>query len=188
MPTPPDPNKVVITAVVTSVIASIASSFLFDYMARPRLEARKERILGQLRKRREFYSSALSLGVAAKIAAVDVPFGIDHKTREKLVGERQAARQRMTTISKGLLEDVGAIAGTYHSLIIDDVISYIMTMHGVVLSRRSSERKAEVIEECTRDLLAFLEGRWWRPIRRVNARSRLRGLISELNGNEQPDR
>jgi hypothetical protein len=63
--------------VSTAGATALVVTLVVEYVAKPRLEARKEAILDALRSRREVQALVLRMTVAAQRYAEDMPDGVD---------------------------------------------------------------------------------------------------------------
>jgi hypothetical protein len=101
----------VTTAAATALVVTSVVTVSVEYLAKPRLEARKERILDQLRARRALIALIVDLTFSADAVAVDVPKDADAAARERILAERRRHYVRMGELTLELSDHVGKYAG-----------------------------------------------------------------------------
>ncbi|MFI6269321.1 hypothetical protein [Micromonospora zamorensis] len=148
-----------------------------EYAAKPRLEARKERILAAHRSRRELSAALTAIGLSATYLAIDVPKDADQHVRETLRVERQRQYERMREHAQAMADNMDRHAGTFHSIPMKIVMSYIGTVQGIMLSARTRHDKAQQILDLTGQMALILDGRWWQVVARVRSLWKFQELV-----------
>ncbi|MEV7227288.1 hypothetical protein AB0M79_09735 [Polymorphospora sp. NPDC051019] len=171
----------VITAATTAGLVTIA----VEYAAKPRLEARKDRILETLRNRRELVATALSAALTTEFLLHDLPADADRELRDTFRAERKRHYERVQQQVQTLYDSIGKYGTLYRNPVRDLVIQYIMQMYGVILSRRTQRRKAEIIKGLTAPMIVLLDGPKHKLVARAVALKEIRRLMDEIE-NDPP--
>jgi hypothetical protein len=140
-----------------------------EYAAKPRLEARKERILGALRSRRELSAAITSIAMPAVFLSIDMPKDATGEIRDHLLAERKRQYERMRDQAQALVDSMDRHAGTFSAQAMKLVMSYISTVQGVMLSTRTRHDKARLVHDLSKQIAMILDGRWWQTPARVRA-------------------
>jgi hypothetical protein len=180
-----DGNVPTSSTVLVSAVTSGFVTLAIEWLAKPRLEARKERILAAHRARRQLSDALLSIGVAAaRLSRARLPRDMPAAQRQALLAEEQRAADSIDRLTADMVERLGEFAGTYAWHGRDLVIKYTGVMRGVVLSDRSRAEKAQVVIDCTGPMATFLFGSGLRPIGRVRALLKVQALLARYGGDE----
>lgn len=164
------------TAAATAGVVTL----MVEYVAKPRLEARKERILAAHRSRRELFDLIADLTQSAGVIGTEIPSGADRKLQERIRDERRRQLERLETKAIDLFDNVNTrYSASYVGSIRDQVVAYASCVYGVVLSPRSQQRKAELIKGLGEAMIGILAPQWWRPTRHAEARAQLTALIAD---------
>jgi hypothetical protein len=170
----------------TILISAATSGFVtlaIEWLAKPRLEARKERILAAHRARRQLSEAMLTIGVAAaRLNRQRLPSDMPVEQRRSLLADEQRAADSIDRLTLDLVERLGEFAGTYAWHGRDLVIKYVSVMRGVVLSSRSRAEKAQIVIECTSPMATFLFGSGLRPVGRIKSLFKVQGLLARHGG------
>jgi hypothetical protein len=169
--------------VATSATTALVVTLAVEYAAKPRLEARKERILDGLRTRRQLNAAVVTLAQAANFILIQIPSDAEPAVRERFKTERHRHYERMRQLVQDLFDDAGRHAGVYTWPVRDLVLGYLTCIEGVVLSPRTQHRQAEIIRGLAGPVAMVLDGPRWQAVARVRAVGELRRLITET---EQP--
>ncbi|SCL21407.1 hypothetical protein GA0070616_2292 [Micromonospora nigra] len=176
----------VATAATTALIVTMGT----EYAAKPRLEARKERITTALRSRRELSAALIAICLPATFLTLDIPKEAEPQVRETLKAERQRQYERMRQQVQAMTDSMDRHASTFHSMPMKIVMSYIGTVQGAMLSARTRHDKAKLILELSQQMALILDGRWWQAVARVRALQRFHELVveSEKQADKVPQR
>jgi hypothetical protein len=156
-------------ATVTAVLVTL----LIEYLAKPRLEARKARVLDALAARRELAASLVSVGLAAGFLKEAVPPPGEGISREPILLERARQLQQLRERTQALYDNAGRYASVYPGPARDRVVNFIFTTWGVVMSQRTTQRKAELVTDLVRTMAVIVDARPWAPLRYARAMERL---------------
>jgi len=182
-----------VSTILTSALVSGAVAIGFEVVAKPRLDARKERILTYFRSRQQFESNLQRLRVTSGLwSNYEYPSDISEESRKQLDGERERGFQRMDDVSKELVDDLGFYSLTYFGknlprldTSIPALISrYVFAVRGILLSKRTPEAKAKAVYELTEPMHSSLFGGRWHLVKRAKAPF---GLLEVLRKYESPD-
>jgi hypothetical protein len=165
--------------VATSAATALIVTLGIEYAAKPRLEARKERVLAALRSRRELSAALTAVSLPAAFLTMDIPKDAEPQVRETLKAERQRQYERMREQAQAMTDSMDRHASTFHSMPMKIVMSYIGTVQGIMLSARTRHDKAKLIFELSQQMALILDGRWWQAVARVRALQRFHELVAE---------
>ncbi|EWM67010.1 MULTISPECIES: hypothetical protein [unclassified Micromonospora] len=165
--------------VATSAATALIVTLGIEYAAKPRLEARKERILAALRSRRELSAALTAVSLPAAFLSMDIPREAESQVRETLKEERWRQYERMRQQAQAMTDSMDRHAGTFHSMPMKIVMSYIGTMQGILLSARTRHDKAKLVFELSQQMALILDGRWWQAVARVRVLQRFHELVAE---------
>jgi hypothetical protein len=170
--------------VVTSGATAVVVTLAIEYFAKPRLEARKERILGLLRARRELLSVITRLTLAAKMYGEELPAAAPQDLQRAWRDERSRHYETLQDQSRQLLDDVSRYAHAYPRQLDDVLIGYVTTVHGIMLSMRPRHRKAAHIADLGIPIATALEvpPRWkiWSIARMISAQQQVRRILTKI--------
>lgn len=169
-------------SVATAGATAALVTWAFEYLAKPRLEARKERILDAYRSRRELTSSLLSVAACATryiaISSVEDPVA-------SMAAERDRQFQRMIDLSKEMLDGAERHAGTWGNFGAGTVTGLVTALY-VRLTITEDDKRLETAERVKElSLLAFTgfnHPRLWELPSCLRAHMKLRYVVSELTG------
>jgi hypothetical protein len=166
-----------------TVLTALFATMAVEWLAKPRLEARKERVLGHPRKRDELAPAVLKLGFAAQFLTVDMPTDLPTRARENLLAERRRTYARMQSITAELADGLVSYADLYFGPLIDLVPLYITHVQGVIMSARIQVKQARMLSELTMPTYLILRPprMWmvWRWPALIRAPAELRRLIAD---------
>lgn len=169
----------VATAGATALVVTLA----VEYVAKPRLEARKEAILDALRSRREVQALVLRMTVAAQRYAEDMPCGVDPKLRETWARERSRQYAVMEELALKLSDEVPRYASTFRQPLRDIVVEIAYNTFGIMLSLRQRTRKAQMLVELGTAASAVLDvpAPWkvWRVLAWQRSAVEVRRLVAQ---------
>jgi hypothetical protein len=175
--------------VATSAVTALLVTLAVEYAAKPRLEARKERILGAHRSRRELSAAITSIALPAAFLSIDMPKDVTGEARDSLLAERKRQYERLRDQAQVLVDSMDRHAGTFPGPPMRLVMSYIGTVQGVMLSARTRHDKARLIHDLSKQIAMILDGRWWQTPARVRATWELDRLVKrtqDQGGDEEP--
>ncbi|MFI7545482.1 hypothetical protein [Actinoplanes sp. NPDC049599] len=176
------------TAGATALVVTLA----VEYVAKPRLEARKEAILDALRARREVQALVLRMTVAAQRYAADMPDGVDPRLRTKWATERNRQYAVLEELVLKLSDEVPRYASTFRQPLRDLVVQVAYTAFGIMLSLRPKTRKAQMLVELGTAAAAVLDlpAPWkvvWRALPWQRSADEVRRLVAQAEGEPAPD-
>jgi hypothetical protein len=161
----------------TVFIAALTSGLValgIEWLAKPRLEARKERLLHLHRARQTFQANVVRLladwARVSAAAALPLPRDLKSEVRRAARGEVNRAVQRIDYVTKEMADKLEDYALTYGTASVRDlVLEYVAVARGVQLSDRTQVEKAEILKEISAPLHTVLFGRWrfvsrWRAL------------------------
>jgi hypothetical protein len=182
-----------VSTVLTAALVSGVVTIGLEVVAKPRLDARKERILNDVRNRREFESNLLRLRMTSGTWAVfEYPPNVTDEGRALLDAERERAFQRMDDVTVELIDNLGFYALTYfgmslprlHTSVPELISRYVFAVRGVLLSNRSFAAKAQIIQELTAPIHIYLFGSKWHPVRRGKALVELPKVLDKYESSD----
>jgi hypothetical protein len=174
--------------ILTSAAVSGVVSIIFEWIAKPRMDARKDRIVRIIENRRMFEDNLLRLDVAsAMLKQLTYPPKADRRAKDALDAERRRFLEQVDVATQSMIDQLGFFALTYASTTVpglglsipEMVAKYVVTVRGVHLSDRSYTRKAEIIQELTVPLRIYLFGSKWHPVRRARAMFQVPDLLGK---------
>ena len=105
-----DPYYYVLISALTSAVVALG----IEWIAKPRMDARKERILEDHRSRLRFEAWLLRITVmSATWEQFEMPPGASDETRSTLENEQARALRQLDEITQSSTDDLGSYAGTY---------------------------------------------------------------------------
>lgn len=132
-------------AVITAGVTAVFVTFGFEYLAKPSLEARKERILDAHRARGELYDLIVRVTFAAGRFQEKMPGTAPAALRATWDDELDRQYEIMRTQILAATDNLGRYMRVYRGVIRGLVASYVTTLHGVILSPRTRDRQAEIV-------------------------------------------
>lgn len=170
----------------STVLTSAFVALAVEWLAKPRLEARKERLLALYRARRAFEKNLLIiLGNAAKLAtgaANGIPRGTDEELRRAIRAEADRAASQIDAATKDMSDNVMDYVLTYSTDRIRNlIIRYVFTTRGISISSRTRVEKAEMLKEVTAPINTWLFARR-RLIARARAFTELPKILDKYSG------
>ncbi|MFI7607430.1 hypothetical protein ACIBTV_20110 [Micromonospora sp. NPDC049366] len=165
----------VVTAATTAVFVTLA----VEYLAKPRLEARKERILEDVRLRRDLLTAILDLTLSAAILVHEIPNDASAEVKQSLRQERKRHYERMSLRINELHDNAGRYARAFKEPKRTAVLRYLNCVKGLVLSERTRHRQAEIVHSLGVPVATILEGTLWWPIPYAKAWMKLEGLVAD---------
>jgi hypothetical protein len=169
----------------TVLVPAITSAFVmlaYEWLAKPRLEARKER----LRARRDFEKNLhVILGNASKLAtgaAHGIPRGTEEELRLAIRAEADCAATQIVAATKDMSDNLMDYVKTYYTDRIRNlIVRYVFTARAISISTRSQVEKAEILKEVTIPINTWLFARW-RYITRAQAFEELPKVLDKYSG------
>jgi hypothetical protein len=167
-----------VSTILTSAAVSGAVAIGIEWIVKPRMDARKERILNDIGSRRKFENNLLRLRIASGMwARYEYPPNMSEEAKGIIDAERERAFQQIGDATRDLIDDLGFYALTYvgvriprlNTTIPEMISRYAFAVRGVYLSKRAYKDKAQIIEELTMPIYAYLFGKRWHPVRRTKA-------------------
>lgn len=177
-----DPYVYLISALISAVVA-----LGIELVAKPRLEARKERILADHRSRLTFDARLTKIiTMAATWAQFEEPTRGSDEFRDRLENERSRALQELDGITQELMDDLGSYAGTYvawNPRVLGAsapalVAKYVFIVRGISLSDRSAADKFRELRDVSLAMQQALFS-YWHPVRRARALRDLPGILGK---------
>lgn len=174
------------TAGATALFVTLA----VEYAAKPRLEARKERILDALRARVEIKALVTRMSLAAMRYVQDLPDGVDPQLRADWNKERKRQFAVLEELALKMSDEVPRYAGNFRQPLLVLVQDFAYNVLGIMMSGRQRTRKAEMLVELGPPMLAALDfpAPWkvWRLSQWQQAVNDVRRLIAQAQ--EQGER
>jgi hypothetical protein len=133
------------STVATAVVTAAFVALVVEYLAKPRMEARKQRILDAHQTRRELQALITTLSIAAGRYLERLPEGADSELQEVWEAERERRYEIKRSNVELLADEVPRLVQSYLPKITADVIAYALCIHAVTLSLRTKDRKAEIV-------------------------------------------
>jgi hypothetical protein len=178
------------STVLVSALTSGVVALGIEWLAKPRLEARKERLLQVHRARQTFQANVVRLLAdsvrVSTAAALPLPRDLKAEVRRAARGEVSRAAQRIDDATKEMadkLEDYALSYGTARAR--DLVVGYVAVARGVQLSDRTQVEKAEILREISAPLNTLLFG-GWRFRSRYRALMELPAVLGKYDPEAQP--
>lgn len=169
----------------TIVVAALTSGTVtlgIEWVFKPRLEARKERLLEHHRKRRTFASQMHTIMVnIAKWSSLDLPSERPDTVTMLLTQDREAAERRIDAAITAMNDDAFDIVTPYATQRIRDlVLRYIFNTRMIQLSDRTRADKWTLLQILTQDTHTWLFGGTWRFWSRGKAMLHLMKTLDDL--------
>ncbi|MBG0818921.1 hypothetical protein [Planomonospora sp. ID82291] len=158
-----------LAAAVVAGVTSIVVTLLVEYAAKPRLEARKERILDAVRARRKLTATLLDIGLAAAVLREDLPAIADPVVQQKVRAERARQYKRLEELGQELVDGSGRYLVTLLGLPRRLTANAAFAVLGVLMSARTRRDQAEAITGLVTPLATVLETPLWRLLKRGRA-------------------
>jgi hypothetical protein len=170
--------------VVTSAVTALVVTLVIEYFAKPGLEARKERILGLLRSRRELLAVIAKLTLAAKMYGEDLPPDAPRDLQQAWGAERNRHFADLEQQSRQLHDDLARYAYGYPRQLDDVLLGYANTVQGIMLSMRPRHRKAQLIAELGIPVATALEAqplyKVVSVVRMLSAQQQVRRMLAKI--------
>lgn len=163
-------------AVVSAVITAAIVTLVVEYLAKPRLEARKERILQVVRTRHTLGDVLLEIGLAARTITEEVAADAPPDVVDAFNSERDRQYQRLRERVLQLFDESGRYIRVYVGPIRDDLMILVMCLYGIVLSPRPRKRQAEMVIELVDAAMPIID-----PVHRSRQLLRLPAAQAELH-------
>ncbi len=161
-------------AAATAAVTAVFVTVLVECLAKPRLEARKERHLEALRTRRELVTAIATLTMAARMSVTELPAGADDEVRQRWGEEQRRHHARLRTLVTDLFDDLGRYVAAYPEPVGVELIRAVVCLHGVMLSSRPERRRAEIVHAVGRAVTRVVSG----ASGEAAARAELRAVIA----------
>ncbi len=133
--------------VATAAVTAVVVTLLVEYAAKPRLEARKERIVAAVRTRRELVELLVSIGVTAQHLGHELPAGREPEVVSIVRKQRARNYEQMETAIMRVFDDIGRYAAVYPARLQEVLSAYLGCVVGVVISRRSQHAQARIVAD-----------------------------------------
>ncbi|KAA9164966.1 hypothetical protein FPZ12_006865 [Amycolatopsis acidicola] len=179
-----------IETVLVSALTSGAVALGIEWLAKPRLEARKDRLLDLHRKRRSFGNQMTTIMLnAAKWDDLDLGVDMPESARKRLREERREADGRIEdAIRKMNAETVDVVFSYAGKRIKETIIGYIFLMQMLMISDRTQAEKRKILLEVTGAAHTWLFSRVWHYKARTKAFLTLMTLLRKYqNGVSDSD-
>ncbi|WP_433254537.1 hypothetical protein ACQPYK_12970 [Streptosporangium sp. CA-135522] len=173
-------------SVLVPAAVSLTVTLGIEYVAKPRLEARKERILDAVRARRELLTRLVVVGHAAAAAGFEMPTEASGAALEKLREERSRQFERLDAEVRGLADDAGRYLATFAGPARTLVADCLSVQLGVVLSGRSRSEQCARVQELVGQMAVVLGGPRWRFWIRLKAWFALNRTLAGLKAVTEP--
>jgi hypothetical protein len=179
----------VLIAALTSAVVALG----IEWLAKPRLDARKERILSARRARDAFGSRLLQIEVLAALwkdlPPVPAP-AASQAERQRLRAERDRTMDQVGDITAAMFDELGSYALTHASMPVPGgvgpmpifIARYVTLARGIAISDRTAVDKLRTLHDMTSPLRICLFGSAWHPVRRIRALATLPSLLDKVDG------
>ncbi|MGW3959121.1 hypothetical protein ACWED2_04815 [Amycolatopsis sp. NPDC005003] len=177
------------TATLTTILISALTSGVValgvEWLFKPRLEARKERLLELHRKRRTFEAQMTTILVnIAKWSALELPAGMSETVASRLAEDRAAAVLQIEEIAAAMNLEIFDVVFAYPAQRIRDIIiRYVYAIWLVQQSDRTQDEKWEIFLDLTQAAHTWLFSRYWRAPSRTKAMFHLMKSLDTLSDN-----
>ncbi|MET9339257.1 hypothetical protein [Nonomuraea sp. NPDC003804] len=171
-------NAATITTVLTSAVVSAFVALAIEWAAKPRLEARKERILAVQRAR--FAAIDACREILMRLGGITTrnPFARSPE-REKFIAEMTRMRSEIVDLSR-TLQDHLVVSGIHQSALGRELYGRLVgRVRGAAISEKTND---QVVEELTGPVLLLahlLETQRGKPIGRWVAKRNARAWLAE---------
>ncbi|WP_326955124.1 hypothetical protein [Amycolatopsis sp. NBC_01286] len=174
-----------LSTILVSALTSGVVALGIEWLFKPRLEARKERLLELHRKRRAFEAQMASVLVnTAKWAGLGMPDSMSETVAARLADDKETAGRQIEEAAAAMNNELYDVAAAYPTRRIRDIIiRYIFAMWLVQQSDRTQEVKWEIFADLTQAAHTWLFSRAWRVRSRARAMFHLMKALDELSGN-----
>jgi hypothetical protein len=173
----------VATAGATAILVTLA----VEYLAKPMLEARKERILDGFQARRDLLTLITKMTLAARKYGERLPDGADRELHRTWNEERERHYNLMRQYAQQLSVDLDRYARAYNPAVTDLIVAYGFSVHAIVLSRRPRHRQAALIAELGEPMETFVQvPPPWRALAWDRAQKQVRQLITKIEDASVP--
>jgi hypothetical protein len=170
-----------LSTVVVAALTSGAVTLGIEWVFKPRLEARKERMLELHRKRRKFELQMVTVMInVAKWSDLDLSSERPDTVTRLLIQDRDTAEQQIDATIAAMNVEAFEIAAPYLEPIRSLVIRYIFNMRMIHLSDRPQSDKWPLLLELTKNAHVWLFDGTWRIRKRGKAMFRLRRALDDL--------
>jgi hypothetical protein len=140
--------------VLVSALTSAVVALGVEWLAKPQLEARKERILARYRAMAEVKRLLASIMLdASTLSSARMPSGLNEERRRAWRDEYQRISERVVTMTRSLEEALLLVAPFTRDRIRTVLGHYVGYARGIALSDRTWGDKGEILVECTGPLL-----------------------------------
>jgi hypothetical protein len=188
--------------ILVSALTSAVVALGIEWLAKPRLEARKERLLSARRARFTFESRLLRIEVIAAMWK-DLPPNPAPRAspgeRERLRAELSRGMAEVDGITRELVDEVGSYALTYVGWNVPGgvgpvptlITRYVTLARGLVISDRTSNEKLRLLHDMTEPLRYFLFSGRSHLAKRIRALQSLPGVFDKVDGtagDQAPDK
>jgi hypothetical protein len=173
-------NDVDASTILTAAITSAFVSLGIEWAAKPRLEARKERILQGHRAREAFRRDVIQVSVRAAKLNQPWPRSGTEEQRRALRDEKQRIYEQMEAATQTIADTVADYCLTYPTARIRNLISwYAAVVHGIVISDRTQADQAAIVRELSESLYDMLFVRWWHLLHRERQMRELKTVLQK---------
>jgi hypothetical protein len=175
----------VATAGATALLVTMA----VEYLAKPLLEARKERILEALRARRDLLTLITKMTLAARKYIERLPDSAGSDLQKIWLAERNRHYDLMRQYALQVSDDFDRFAQAYNNRQVNEVLArYTFCVHGIVLSLRPRHRQAELIWRLGEPMAAVIEmPPLWRVKAWARSQDKVRQLVAEIEDASAPE-
>lgn len=172
--------------ILVSAITSALVTLAIEWLAKPRLEARKERILALHHARRVFEKNVVTvLGNSAKLstdAASQLPRDISVELHRTIREEINRSATRVEDTTREMVDNLADYLLTYPTDRTRNLISrYVYIARGIAMSSRTQVEKGEILKEIMGPLYTWLFVRR-RPVSRVRAVLEIPKILDKYDG------
>ncbi|WP_163511582.1 hypothetical protein [Fodinicola acaciae] len=171
------------TNVIVSAVVSLVVALGIEWLAKPWLEIRKERLLQSARRRYELGERLVIVAMeATKVLWPELPADVRDDNRRAYQAEIDRSYQRLDDTVKAVYDDM-LTAGTYIGRPRRVAVSYALRARMVMVSDRTPAQKAELLVQDTKPVQEYLFSPWWNAVGRLRG---FRGTVQFAEADEPP--
>lgn len=136
--------------------------------------------------RRELEALLLQLALCAAWLAEDLPKQLHPEVRLRVLEDRRRAYDQLCDLTQQIFLNAGRYAGAYPGRLRDLVMRYIMTVHGLVLSRRTRADQAKRIKDLAEPMARAIDIRLLAAGRIVPAVRETQRALDRIDADDEP--
>jgi len=176
----PTTHTVIVAAVTSGVV-----TLVIEYLAKPRLEARKERLLAILRARQDLRRLMLRIGVTAqRLNHPRLPATVVGEPRTRMLAQDERSAEVLAADVATLSDTVIEPLYNWPSRAGRMLFTYVGIVNGIVMSERTRAKKGELIATSIAPVIDFFFAPRWKVWTWIPAIVRVNAFINEFDSDE----